>query len=75
MRSLCVEFGLVIARGVDLAVDFRNLAHPDLALFVFHIEDIFERPVKMVRDISYLLVQPLQGVAQDSPSELPMSTS
>ncbi len=58
----------LFARFVDLGVDLRDLPHPYLALFVFHVENIIKRPVKVIGDVCYLLVQPLQGVAQDSPT-------
>ena len=48
---------------VDLAVDLRYLANPNLTLLVFHVEDIVYRPMEMVRDIRYLLIQLIQGVA------------
>ena len=38
------------------------------------LKDLSERPVKMESDVRYLLVEPLQGVAPDSP-ELSSSTS
>jgi hypothetical protein len=48
---------------VDLGVDPRDLLDPDLSLPVFHLEDFIRGPVEMVSDVSYLLVEPLQGVA------------
>ena len=54
---------LLFARSVDLGIDFRDLLDPDLSLPVFHLKDLVRGPVKMVGDVSYLLVEPLQGVA------------
>ena len=48
---------------VDLLVNLGNLANPHLALFVLHIKDIVYRPVEVVCDIRYLLIQLIQGVA------------
>ena len=60
---------------IDFLVNFGNLANPDLAFLVFHIKDVVYRPVKMISDIRYLLIQFIQGVAQYPPRPVPMSTS
>ncbi len=54
---------LLFARSVDLGVDLRDLLDPDLSLPVLHLQDFIRGPVKVVRDVSYLLIEPLQGVA------------
>ena len=41
---------------IDLFVDRRDLTDPRLALFVFHLQDVIERPVEVVRNVRYLLV-------------------
>lgn len=47
-----------------------------MPLFVLHLQNVVERPVEMVRDISYLLVELVQGVAYDPPEKaVPISTS
>lgn len=46
-----------------------------MTLTMLHIENIIERPVKMICYVGYLLVNLLQGVAYDSPSAVPISTS
>lgn len=35
---------------------------------MFQIHDLPMRPVKMIGDVGYLLVQPLEGVARYSPA-------
>jgi hypothetical protein len=41
---------------------------------MFQLQDILERPVKVIGDVSYLLKHLLKGVAYDSPG-WPKSTS
>src|SRR5690242_9591279 len=50
---------------VDLAVDSSNLAEPHVTFFVLHVEDVVDRPMKVVRDVSNLLVQLLARVRSD----------
>ena len=52
-------------RFVDLAIDARDLAKPDVTLFVFHVEDVVDRPVEVVRDVSDLLVELLARIGSD----------
>jgi hypothetical protein len=47
---------LPTTRFVDLAVDPRDLAKPDVSFFVFHVEDVVDGPVKVVRDVRDFLV-------------------
>lgn len=54
---------LSAATLVDFFVNFGDFADPDLSFFVFHIEDVVYRPVEVVSDIRYLLIQLIQGVA------------
>ncbi len=54
---------LAAAALVDLFVDLRDFANPDLPFLVFHVEYVVYRPVKMISDIRYLLIQLIQGVA------------
>jgi hypothetical protein len=42
---------------------------------MLHVKDVIGRPVEVVSDVSYLLVDLVQGVAYDSPSATPISTS
>lgn len=57
-----------------LAVNVSNLLRPPPPVMVLHFQDVPERPVEVVRYVSYLLVQLLEGVASYSPG-LPKSTS
>ncbi len=50
---------------VDLAVDPRDLSKPDVPFFVFHVEDVVDRPVKVVRDVRDLLVELLARIGSD----------
>lgn|GEM_PF-3274604 len=52
---------------VESAVDRRHFLRPSPAIGVLQREDVVERPVQVVRDVGYLLVEPLKGVAYDSP--------
>src|SRR5688500_5102859 len=50
---------------VDLAVHPRDLAKPDVTFFVFHVEDVVEGPVKVVRDVRDFLVKLLARIGSD----------
>src|SRR5688572_28373929 len=50
---------------VDLAIHSRDLAKPDVTLFVFHVEGVVERPMKVVRDVRDLLIQLLARIGCD----------
>ena len=65
----------LLTRLIDLRIDLGNLSHPDLSLLVLHAEHFIERPMEVVTDVGYLLVEPVQGVAYDSPKSPPVSTS
>jgi len=39
------------------------LLHPLLPLGVLQLEEFVERPVKVIRQVGYLLLQALEGVA------------
>jgi len=41
---------------VDLAIDARDFSEPDVTFFVFHIEDVVDRPMEVIRDVRDLLV-------------------
>jgi hypothetical protein len=56
-------WGLAHATLINLFIDLRDFANPDLAFLVFHREDVIDRPVKVVSDVGHLLVDLLQGVA------------
>jgi hypothetical protein len=44
-------------------VDRRYLAHPSPAVRMLHLEDGVRRPVDVIREKGYLLVQAREGVA------------
>src|SRR3972149_414062 len=48
-------------------IDPGNLLTPPLPFPVFHIDDLIKRPVEVICDKGYLLVQPVEGVAYYSP--------
>lgn len=53
---------------VDSAVDRRHFLRPSPTIGVLQREDVVERPMQVIRDVGYLLVEPLKGVAYDSPA-------
>src|SRR5271165_454299 len=59
---------------VQLPVDPGDFRDPSLAFAVIQGHDLFVRPMQVVGDEGYLLVQLLRGVANHSPT-LPISTS
>jgi len=60
----------LLAQLTQLGVDLGDLLHPLAALSVFQFEDLLERPVEVIGDVGYLLVQLLEGVAAYSPRQL-----
>src|SRR6185503_15524311 len=65
-HSHCHRKPLLSTTGfVDLAVDARDFAEPDVAFFVFHVEDVVDCPVEVVRDVSNLLIQLFSRVSSD----------
>ena len=44
---------------IEAPVDLCNLRHPTLALGVLQGQDLLMRPVKVIRNVRYLLVEPL----------------
>src|SRR5213596_374427 len=65
MRIAVILKSSATTRFVDLAVHARDLAKPDVPLFVFHVEDVVECPMEVVRDVRDLLVQLLARVRGD----------
>src|SRR5262249_37022107 len=53
----------ILFRVVDPFIDRRNLLYPTPPLAVLEVEHIVVRPVKVIRDEGYLLVQRVEGVA------------
>ena len=64
-----------LACAVQPAVDPGNLFHPAQALRVLEAQDLVVRPVKVIGDVGYLLVQAVERVAYDTPPKLARSTS
>jgi len=58
----------------QLTVDLSNLFCPLASVMVLHLQDVLEWPVEIIGDVSYLLMQLLEGVAYHPPG-LPKSTS
>lgn len=52
-----------------------DLLHPAAPVLVLHLQDLLERPVKVVGDVGYLLEQAVKGVACYAPPNWPRSTS
>ena len=48
---------------IEPAVDLGNLTHPPFPVTMLHVENRIGRPVEMVCNVGYLLVQAIQGVA------------
>jgi hypothetical protein len=71
--STCIALSL--AGLVEAAVDVGDLCDPLLSLTVLEVQDFTARPVKVVSDVGYLLVQTIEGVAAYSPPRLAKSTS
>ena len=52
---------------VETSIDPGDLLGPAPAIGVLQGEDLVERPVQVIGDVGYLLVEPVEGVAYDSP--------
>ena len=48
-------------------IECGDLLHPAAAIGVLEIHDLLRRPVEVIGDVRYLLVQLNEGVAEDSP--------
>src|SRR5688572_26152446 len=49
--------------GIQPAVDLGHFLHPRLSLGVFHLFDLRQRPVEVIGQVGYLLLQAVEGVA------------
>ena len=65
----------MLTRLVHAAIDLGNLLNPPPPLPVFQIEDMVQRPVKVIGNVGYLLMQAFEGVAYDTPPKRARSTS
>jgi len=63
LGKLRIEIGFMIALAVLPFVDGRDLLDPSQPVGVLEIDDRLLRPVKVISDEGYLLIQRLQGVA------------
>lgn len=66
---------LMLASLVQAAVDLGNLLHPSPPLWMFQLQDIIQRPVKVIRNVGYLLMQAFERVAYNTPPRRARSTS
>jgi hypothetical protein len=44
---------------IEALIDLRNLHDPALTLGVLQRQNLFVRPVKVIRNVGYLLIEPL----------------
>ena len=52
---------------IQALIDTPDLSDPALPLAMLHLHDLIVGPMQMVRNICYLLVQAIRGVAGYSP--------
>ena len=55
--------GIVLGRFIETPIDAAQLIDPSKPLVMIHIHDLRVRPMKVVRQIGYLLEQLFQRVA------------
>ena len=55
-------------------MNIGNFAHPEPSFVVLHVHQFLMLPVKIVREVGYLLLNAREGVAYDPPRR-EMSTS
>jgi hypothetical protein len=53
--------------STQVLVDSGNFFTPPLPFSMFHVNNLFKRPMEVVRDESYLLIYSIEGVAYYSP--------
>src|SRR5580704_2284599 len=63
LGKLRIEVGFMIALAVLPFVDGRDLLDPSQPVGMLEIDDRLLRPMKVISDEGYLLVERLQGVA------------
>jgi hypothetical protein len=66
-----------LGRLIDPVIDITHLLNPHVPFLVLHGEDLFERPMEVVRNVGYLAGDAFQRVANYSPSAVapvPIST-
>jgi hypothetical protein len=67
--TLCT-FSSITTFVVQAAIDLDDLLHPARALAMLEVQDLVVRPMKVIRQIRYLFVEPLYGVAPNPPAGL-----
>jgi len=55
--------GIASASAAYLPVDLADLLDPSPPVCVLKLKNVLQRPVKVIRDVGYLLVEAIQGVA------------
>src|SRR5262249_11420582 len=65
-----MTYGLLSRRLVEPLVDLGDLLHPPLTLPVVEVHDLPVRPMKVIRDVGYLLKQAIWGAANHSPGDV-----
>ena len=53
---------------VEPPIDVGDLRYPLLAFGVFELQQLIQRPVEVIGQVGYLLVQAIEGVAYNPPS-------
>src|SRR4030095_15437449 len=61
-------FSVTILLAIHALVDGRDLLHPTAPLGVLQIQNRLRRPVEVIGDKGYLLVERLEGVAYNPPT-------
>ena len=58
-RTPALPGSLLFHLIIESLVDLRDLGDPSLALAVFEREELIVRPVKVICNVRYLLIEPL----------------
>jgi len=53
---------------VEPPIDVGDLRYPLLAFGVFELQQLIQRPVEVIGQVGYLLVQAIEGVAYNPPN-------
>lgn len=68
MSTFLLPAPISLAAFVQAAIDPDDLLHPARAFAMLQVHDVVVRPVKVIRQIRYLFVEPLYGVAPNPPA-------
>src|SRR5262245_6609978 len=71
--SSCItacSYGSTATVVVQAAIDLDDLLHPARAFAMLEVQDLVVRPMKVIRQVRYLFVEPLYGVAPNPPAGL-----